>query len=780
MQETEISQWPLQLVKGDPKTSMSFVDCLCYCTNPKYQVLQLPSLEILDLSRNRIRSLPDDIRHMTSLKVLALQRNLIERLPTCLGEMATLRVLKVNENPLTFPPQNLCAPDDEPGVSVAGDKAMIAVTQRIKRYLRDYAGSTPKARTVFVESDGELSESNAETPRPFRPMGTRFPVRPSLSGTDSMISPSASPEPPPIPSKSHERMRSNQLPVSRKNTLLSPPESNMTLVGSSFGEPGSDVTVRPKRHGMITPRGPEGAAQQMALSPSALQEAFSNIESRPPSRAGSSRSTSSLTTENIVDTAKIVYNTAGDLYRRLYTLRSLMEPQNQPSYKAKLEVELQAASLRADALQKAVSRSPNNNSANIPHRHVLKPLVECLVSISSLSRLLVHVTPLYCRTSSQESFRRTFWNTQQDIWELHVANFRMSDVLASVNHSRQTSTSSQYLGPTNSRFDNGGYVPSRSGMIPSPTGSIFSSSNYQNGSNNFSSALSPIPAPLNIQPRPTVSFEADSSYGMREDEMRQEVANDALWEDICRVLHTMCEIILENLSKIQAFYRSERQRALRQYEQDQDFIKQLGSLVNRCNVMLDTLNTLARRLENLTPNDRMVRHSLEFWTFPRTVFLVSFDRISNHESIANIRNQEWMGLAQLFKQLPRGACPSDIKNLMKPIHNAIKGASGAVSNSPWVSYMQKSNYNLVHGIDENSQTQGSSGAPTLITINTHRPNNDSVPSTPLSAALGPAAAAALPSKGSSRPTINFFERADRYATASNQRQPDVIYSKRGA
>jgi hypothetical protein len=583
-------------------------------------VLQLPSLEILDLSRNRIRTLPDGIRNMTSLKVLALQRNLIERLPTCLGEMSTLRVLKVNENPLIFPPPNVCAPDDDQMSGAGpGDKAMIAVTQRIKRYLRDYAGSTPKARS-FVDSDGETSENNAETPRPFRPMGTRFPVRPSLSGTDSMIILSTSPDPPPIPSKSHERMRSNQLPVSRKNTLLSPPDSNMTLVSTSFGEPGSEVTVRPKRHGMITPRGPEGAAQQMALSPSALQEAFSNFGSRPPSRAGSSRSTVSLTSENIDDTSRIVHNAVGDLYRRLYPLQSLMELQNQPQFKARLEVELKAASFRADALQKAVSRSPNTSNPGTSHRHVLKSLVECLVSISSLSRLTIQITTLYCRSTSHDSFRQTFWNTQRDIWELHVANFRMSDMLASVNHSRQTSTSSLYA-PPNRRFDSGNlFYPGAAN--PSPTGSSFSYNTTLNGGSNVSSVFSPVPAPLNIQPKPTVSFAPDDSSRMREDDLRRETANDGLWEDMCRTLHNMSEVTVENLSKVQAYYRSERQRALRQFDQEHEIVKQLGSLVHRCSVIIDAANTLARRLENMTPNDREVRHQLDFWAYPRTVFLV--------------------------------------------------------------------------------------------------------------------------------------------------------------
>lgn len=543
-----------------------------------------------------------------------------------LGSMTTLRVLKVNENPLVFPPKHICAPDDDQtGVGRGGshgDKAMIAVTQRIKRYLRDYAGSTPKARS-FVDSDGETSESNAETPRPFRPMGTRFPVRPSLGGTDTMIIPTTktSQDPPPIPSKSHERMRSNQLPVSRKNTLLSPPEPNMTHLNNTFGQSGSEVTVRPKRHGMITPRGPEGAAQQMALSPSALQEAFSGFGSRPASRAGSARSTSSLTSDNIDATARIVHNVVGDLYRRLFPLQALIELQHKSHFKIGLEAELRAASLRADALQKAVSRSPIDKTGT-PQRHVFKPLVDCLVSISNLSRLTVQITPLYFKTASPESFRQTFWNTQRDTWELYVANSLMGDMLASVTHSRQISTSSRY-GRSLKRFDSDS-LSLLSGLAPSPTGSSFLTATAMANSNSSPHAmLASVPAPLSIQPKPTVSFEVDNANRSTVNGPTRAGPNDELWERMRATLHEMSEVTVENLSKIKIHYQNERQKALHHVDQGQELAKRLGSLLQHCNVTIDAANSLGRQLENTNVNDQDMRHSLDFWAHTRTIFMVN-------------------------------------------------------------------------------------------------------------------------------------------------------------
>jgi Leucine-rich repeat (LRR) protein len=100
-------------------------------------VLQLPSLEILDLSRNKLRTIPDEIRNLSSLKVLSLDRNRIERLPVCLGEMNTLVVLKVEDNPLVFPPIDLCVGDER---QARGNKKYVHLTIRIKEFLRRYTG----------------------------------------------------------------------------------------------------------------------------------------------------------------------------------------------------------------------------------------------------------------------------------------------------------------------------------------------------------------------------------------------------------------------------------------------------------------------------------------------------------------------------------------------------------------------------------------------------------------------------------------------------------------
>jgi Leucine Rich Repeat (LRR) protein len=120
----------------------------------------MSSLEILDLSHNRLQTLPDEIRNMTSLKVFAVQKNRLERLPTSLGEINSLMVLKVEDNPLVFPPAEILSADDEPptGTSerMTSERLMLHITTKIKKYLRQHANSTNGRSRGQIDSDGEL------------------------------------------------------------------------------------------------------------------------------------------------------------------------------------------------------------------------------------------------------------------------------------------------------------------------------------------------------------------------------------------------------------------------------------------------------------------------------------------------------------------------------------------------------------------------------------------------------------------------------------------------
>jgi Leucine-rich repeat (LRR) protein len=100
----------------------------------------MTSLEILDIARNKLTTLPPELVKLTSLKVMAVGKNRLETLPLYIADMAALQVLKLEANPIKFPPkeifdvQQLHLDTHQPS---DGDIDDIALTLRIKRFLRE-------------------------------------------------------------------------------------------------------------------------------------------------------------------------------------------------------------------------------------------------------------------------------------------------------------------------------------------------------------------------------------------------------------------------------------------------------------------------------------------------------------------------------------------------------------------------------------------------------------------------------------------------------------------
>lgn len=181
------------------------VYCACapvYTVTELSQILRLDGLQTLDLSRNRMTSIPDGIRNMTSLKFLAFTSNKVTQLPLCLGDMQTLTKLRLDDNPITFPPPEEYTPSEEIQKR-PGFEANQYVCAQVKRVLR----STSMRERQKQESESDMNETNLETPRPSRrQLAGRFPVRPSKTSFESMdlFDPRSMP-PPPIPQRSVAR-----------------------------------------------------------------------------------------------------------------------------------------------------------------------------------------------------------------------------------------------------------------------------------------------------------------------------------------------------------------------------------------------------------------------------------------------------------------------------------------------------------------------------------------------------------------------------------------------
>jgi hypothetical protein len=232
------------------------------------QILEMTSLEILDVSRNRIRSIPPRIANLTSLKVLAIAKNKIEELPVCLGDINSLQVLKLDGNPLVFPPPEVCTiKDGAPSPANENERDSVIATQ-VKRFMRLQASKERQrldAERLRVESSGDESwtESNPETPRPSkRANGVRFPVRPSVGNIDGFSNGKAeSPgvPAPPIPTRSHFRVQSQTSNGGSKRPSIPPLvlTNGQNERNRSQSEGAGPSTHRQKRMGIYTNKASE-------------------------------------------------------------------------------------------------------------------------------------------------------------------------------------------------------------------------------------------------------------------------------------------------------------------------------------------------------------------------------------------------------------------------------------------------------------------------------------------------------------------------------------------
>jgi Leucine-rich repeat (LRR) protein len=67
----------------------------------------MPSLEILDIGRNKIKRLPTQPGSLVNLRVFSFYRNKITRLPSYLVKFIHLSILRAEQNPWEWPPKRL-------------------------------------------------------------------------------------------------------------------------------------------------------------------------------------------------------------------------------------------------------------------------------------------------------------------------------------------------------------------------------------------------------------------------------------------------------------------------------------------------------------------------------------------------------------------------------------------------------------------------------------------------------------------------------------------------
>lgn len=114
-------------------------------------MLGLTQLEILDVSKNKIDHVPEQISKMKALRVFSVQNNRIQDLPLCLGSISTLRMLKVTGNPLNPKLKRIIEPSEtalSPSVAfLRNDNDRDAyLTRKVTEHLRQEAAAGEDSR----------------------------------------------------------------------------------------------------------------------------------------------------------------------------------------------------------------------------------------------------------------------------------------------------------------------------------------------------------------------------------------------------------------------------------------------------------------------------------------------------------------------------------------------------------------------------------------------------------------------------------------------------------
>ena len=147
-------------------------------------------------------------------------------------------------------------------------------------------------------------------------------------------------------------------------------------------------------------------------------------------------------------------------------------------------------------------------------------------------------------------------------------------------------------------------------------------------------------------------------------------------------------------------------------------------LVDICHVAIDVSGALKLRLSNLKLKDPNLRNQREFWQLC-TTFTKSLVEV-----LMGIKHAKELDII-----------PNDIIQVLRPVQTSVKEAGKLINNSPW-SYLAADNPPVHDAYHQSS--------------NSSSPYVMSMPATPLSAALGPAAQATVPTTPASSYGDRFF------------------------
>ncbi|KAE8374104.1 RAM signaling pathway protein-domain-containing protein [Aspergillus bertholletiae] len=792
-------------------------------------VYKLPLLEILDLSRNKISHLPEEIKKLTSLRVLSVMQNRLDDIPLGVSDMNKLQILKVAGNPLRSPLRRLLETsetDIAPSAMTDNEKE-VAVTAELKRFLKMRQPLT----TPENERSTDANEAIWDTPKPVkRGISSRFPVIPSTGDISyDPKSPSFS-RPPPIPLKSHYRIASGQgiafnsiLP--RPGTFI--PGVNERNRSNSEGIIQASIAARSKRMGVIRknadlgrldetqpyrnshlrglshgsilrPRAP-GAAGSNSSSPSSprerrrLKDGFVNRMSSLPEHKCDRKAR-----ESIIECGKGVLFALFQVQSHVYALINVIKRDD--TRRNSLEIVFYNASTHVDRLNEALEYAENAQLADadlvrLSNEAVKRECETCIRAYThvgvqlriSLGNIVANADSRYVRSLMLMIYssiielrnacmslgvplrtRKRLSSTKPPIPEISremVASDRLTGSTLTPTRGRAPSLSvRRYRSDTtiqHPQIITSGPLPTASNFHSAISSPGFVSTPFSYAARSRSSSRSnhmntSIPSSLatprsgeSFPPMPnTVVPRINPLTGL------DEIEEERIFERIFHQLTTAYTAALQALPQA----RRQFMRCLELAEQtrESEGIQMLwNNLIRRCRVCLEVSEALGLRLSNMKikePGGGM-RNQREFWQLCKA-FMQSFVDL-----VTDMREVRSMHLL-----------PPEIIVFLRPVQRASREAGRMIEGSPWSYLADMTSGHAPANIygpplqSQHSQHQiGASLSPQSVTL----------PATPLSAALGPAAQATVPSTPASAYSDKFFEgdvfqRADSLLSMPNQ------------
>ncbi|KAK7565947.1 RAM signaling pathway protein-domain-containing protein [Phyllosticta paracitricarpa] len=796
-------------------------------------IANLTSLKVLAIQRNRIEKLPVCLGDISSLHMLKLDGNPISFPPP--------EILNIKERATVPSGDN----ERDALITTQVKRYLRQVSTRQRLKVESEGDSRYVGRAVTLGDADGSSEGNMETPRPMRTRaGGRFPVKPSISGMDAFTDITGKPDSPgnapPIPARSHARVQSQQSAASRR-----PPVAPLAVNGNERNRSHSEGTgsnaIRAKRMGMVSRKATELApvtegrtnntnhSRGMSHG-SALPEFSSNGFPADQSKA-KMRPLSNLVEhkpwtaeyEEVVQAARLTAESAIDY---LLPTERLLRRANVPGQPG-LMTQFHRARTGAYALSELLERfdaltEDQEDEADSLVDKILKEADACLDALVNLEILLHDAMEDMSKAADDPAVRRA-WRAQLNAQYMGTVEARNACEILGVEfvdpagpkadgRDARVSTTPTQTAPRPSQRHPGQRKQGLSlDTNVAPNGGLgLVPPMQENGrSNTLTSAASA------VTPRSGESFATLGSVSMSRSSTMQsmeEADEEQQFERIWQKLGMACYWTLQNMPVCHQRFEQACHAAKSDPERGLMTHVKWIKVLERSTEAHQAATSLNEVLASIKLRDSEFRASQRFW------------------ELCTAYVKTWSDLAVAVKDLGQiGPLPEDIKSFMKPIQKAVKAASILITSSPWSHLAVRSdsvssfstpthfpprsesrNYGHGHAFG-NSINNTSSGpvpfvpGPTSTSVPGPYSSHNSTPAssighitptpvqpaTPMSAALGAAAQATVPSTPGHVPPPpsmvlgptstpvdppitgrfagNVFERADRLLQSTSRR-----------